>query len=124
MDQDAYVAEFLEANSPMYVRMNAHFYRLFLDACDEGTEHVASLRLHGRRINQTMFGLTSVEALSCKKEKKLLSTGTQFAARHPGDFDRVEERDASGHKARVGKIVHAMRKANKHHVGASAWFSP
>ena len=124
MDQEAYIAEFFAANSPMKVRMNAHFFRLFLDACDDGNEHVASLRLHGRRINETIFGLTSAEALGYRNEKKRLFTGTQFAARHPGDFERVEDRAASGHKARIGKIMRAQRKANKHIVGASGWFNP
>lgn len=114
MDLTAYITDFLEENTAMKVRMDAHFFRLFLDACDDGQEHVSSLRLHGHRINTTLFRLTSLEALGHKNGKKRLLSGTRFAALHPDCADRVQDKDVSGRKTRVSNLKRAERKAHKY----------
>lgn len=87
-------------------RMNAHFFRLFLDACDDGIEHQDSMRRHGRRINETIFGLASVESLRHRNDIKRRQTNTQFAARHFEDVDRLWEQGVPERR------VHNQRKAS------------
>ena len=114
MDLEGYIADFLQEDTAMKVRMDAHFFRLFLDACDDGREHTHSLRLHGNRINTTLFGLTSMEALEHKNRKKGLLSGTKFAALYPDSVDRAQDKEASDHITRVLKVKHAERKACKY----------
>lgn len=55
-------------------RMKAHFYRLFLDACAMGAEPPLSMRQHGRKINQELFGIVSKGSTQHKNSVKRQQT--------------------------------------------------
>jgi len=61
-------------NDGFMLRMQAHEYRLFLDACASGGEHPEYLRLHGRKLNSEHFGITAQQVATHKNSKKRRQT--------------------------------------------------
>jgi len=61
-------------DAALELRMQAHEHRLFLDACASGGEHPDYLRMHGRKLNEALFGIAADQAATHKNSKKRRQT--------------------------------------------------